>query len=138
MNNILILGAGKSSPYLISYLIDNAIKNNWFVIVGDLDKALAEKRIAGRSHAKAIFFDINDAELRTKYIQQADVVVNILAPRFQHIIAISCIQFGKHMISVSYRDKRIREMDNDARKKGVLILAEIGLDPGIDHMSATE
>jgi len=138
MKNLLVLGAGKSSPYLISYLIEQAQKQNWLIIVGDLDKDLAQSRIKGKDNARAVYFDINDTELRHKYISQSDVVVNILAPRFQHIIALTCIQYGKHMISVSYRDKRIREMDNDARKKGVLILAEIGLDPGIDHMSATE
>ena len=136
MKNILILGAGKSSPYLISYLIDHAKENNWFITVGDLDKELAASRLNGRPNAKAIYFDINDSELRSKYIEKADVVINVLAPRFQHLIALTCVRHGKHMISVSYQDKRIRELEPDAKKKGVLILTEIGLDPGIDHMSA--
>ena len=136
MKKILILGAGKSSPYLISYLINHAKENNWFVTVGDLDKALAESRINNKTHAKAIYFDINDTELRNKYIKDSDIVINILAPRFQHMIALACVQYGKHMISVSYQDKQVREMDKDAKKKGILILTEIGLDPGIDHMSA--
>ena len=136
MKNILILGAGKSSPYLISYLIDYATQNHWFVTVGDLDKALAESRVQNRENTEAIFFDINDTELRNKYIRKSDIVINILAPRFQHIIALTCVQYGKHMISVSYQDKRIRELDSDAQKKGILLLTEIGLDPGIDHMSA--
>ncbi|MBN1408580.1 MAG: saccharopine dehydrogenase NADP-binding domain-containing protein [Calditrichaceae bacterium] len=136
MKKILILGAGKSSPYLISYLINRAEENNWFVTVGDLDKDLAQSRISNNPNAKAIFFDVNNTELRTQHIKDSDMVINILAPRFQHMIALACVHYGKHMISVSYQDKRIRELDRDARKKGILILTEIGLDPGIDHMSA--
>jgi saccharopine dehydrogenase-like NADP-dependent oxidoreductase len=136
MKKILILGAGKSSPYLISYLIDHAKENNWFITVGDLDKTLAESRINNKMNAEAIYFDINDTEIRNKYIKNSDIVINILAPRFQHIIALTCVHYGKHMISVSYQDKRIRELDRDAKKKSILILTEIGLDPGIDHMSA--
>ena len=136
MKNILILGAGKSSPYLISYLVDHAKENNWYITVGDLDKKLAESRLDGKPNAEAIFFDVNETELRNQYIKNSDIVINVLAPRFQHIIALICVQYGKHMISVSYQDKRIRELERDAKKKGILILTEIGLDPGIDHMSA--
>lgn len=136
MKKILILGAGKSSPYLISYLIDHAKKNKWFITVGDLNKALAESRLNNKINAEAIYFDINDTELRNRHIKNSDIVVNLLAPRFQHIIALTCVHYGKPMISVSYQDKRIRELNRDAKKKGILILTEIGLDPGIDHMSA--
>ena len=136
MKKILILGAGKSSPYLISYLIDHAKENDWFITVGDLDKSLAESRINKKDNVEAIYFDINDTELRNKYFKNSDIVINILAPRFQHLIALTCVQYGKHMISVSYQDKRIRELDRDAQNKRILILTEIGLDPGIDHMSA--
>ncbi|MEJ2543814.1 MAG: saccharopine dehydrogenase C-terminal domain-containing protein [Calditrichaceae bacterium] len=94
--------------------------------------------MTNNSNAEAIYFDINDTELRNKYIKDSDIVINILAPRFQHMIALVCVYYGKHMISVSYQDKRIREQDREAKKKGVLILTEIGLDPGIDHMSAAQ
>lgn len=136
MKNILILGAGKSSPYLISYLVQEAPQNDWFVTVGDLDRNLAASRLNGNPNANAIFFDVTDSDLRTTQIEKADVVINVLAPRFQHMIALACVRLGKHMISVSYQDRRIRELERDAQRKGVLILTEIGLDPGIDHMSA--
>ena len=136
MKRILVLGAGKSSPYLINYLLENAEKYDWFVTVGDLNVDLARSRIAGYSRANAIQFDVNDSELRSTQIGNADVVVNMLAPRFQHVIALTSVRKGKHMISVSYEDRRIRELEKDAIRKGVLILTEIGLDPGIDHMSA--
>lgn len=138
MKNILVLGAGKSSPYLISYLLECAPKYDWFITVGDLDKDLAASRLQGHSHSSAIFFDVTDTELLSTQVEKADVVINILAPRFQHQVALTCVRFGKHMISVSYQDRRIRELERDAQRKGVLILSEIGLDPGIDHMSAAK
>jgi len=137
MKNIFVLGAGKSSPYLISYLLENAEKYNWFITVGDYNRKIAEKRVSHHPRGEAIEFDVNDSEMRSAVISKADVVVNMLAPRFQHLVALTCTRFGTHMISVSYEDRRIREVEHDALRKGVLILTEIGLDPGIDHMSAT-
>lgn len=138
MKHILVLGAGKSSPYLISYLLQNAEKYDWFVTVGDYDLELARQRINNHPRGEAIEFDVNRSDMRAEQMKKTDVVLNILAPRFQHIIALTCIRFGKHMISVSYEDRRIREIEKDALRKNVLILTETGLDPGIDHMSAAE
>jgi len=138
MKRILVLGAGKSSPYLIDYFLKHSEENDWFVTVGDLDLELAHSRIAGYARADAIEFDVNDSELRSAQIGKADVVINMLAPRFQYVVALTCVMLGKHMISVSYEDQRIRELERDAVRKGVLILTEIGLDPGIDHMSAAD
>ena len=136
MKKILILGAGQSSPYLISYLLDNALKYNWFVTVGDLNMALAKKRVNNHSRGSAIKFDINDEKLRSTQIRKADVVINMLAHHFQYLVAIDCIHYGTHMISASYQDHKTKELENDANRKDVLILSEMGLDPGIDHMSA--
>ncbi len=138
MKKILVLGAGKSSPYLISYLLDQAEKYDWFVTVADMDINLAKSRLRGSSRGAAIKFDVNDSDIRSAQIEKADVVVNMLAPRFQHLVALTCVRKGKHMISVSYEDRRMRELAPDAERKGVLMLTEIGLDPGIDHMSATQ
>lgn len=138
MKNVLVLGAGKSSPYLIHYLLENAKKYDWFVTVADRDIQAARECINGHPRGTAINFDINDLDMRSAQISKSDVVVNMLAPMFQHQVALSCVRYGKHMISVSYQDSRIRDIEQDALRKGVLILTEIGLDPGIDHMSAAE
>ncbi len=138
MKHILVLGAGKSSPYLISYLLNHAEKYDWFITVGDYDLELARERIGNHPRGEAVHFDVNRSHMRSEQIKRADVVLNILAPRFQHMVALTCVRCGKHMISVSYEDKRIREIEKDALKKNLLILTEIGLDPGIDHMSAAE
>jgi saccharopine dehydrogenase-like NADP-dependent oxidoreductase len=136
MKNILILGAGQSSPYLISYLLKEAETQNWYVTVCDRDYKLACKRINGHPQGNAIEFDVNDEHLRNTLIKQSDVVVNFLAPPFQYLIALDCLQHDKHVITASYENLRVRDLHKDALRKGILILNEMGLDPGIDHMSA--
>lgn len=138
MKNILVLGAGKSTPYLISYLLAQAEQQNWFVTVADLDEALAAQRVANHPRGHATSFEVNDLALRRSLIKQADVVVNLLPPPFQSLIAADCVQHDAHMVSASYRDERVRGLDQDARRNGILLLCEVGLDPGIDIMSAME
>ncbi len=136
MKHILILGAGLSSKYLITTLLQQAEQNDWFVTVGDRDTQLARRVIDRHPSGSATHFDVDDAEMRSTQIENADIVVNMLPPTYQHIVAQDCIAHGRHMVSASYESKRIRDLDSDANRKGVLILTEMGLDPGIDHMIA--
>lgn len=136
MKNILVLGAGQSAPFMISYLLDEAQKNNWFVTVADRDGDLAKTVVNGHPHGSGIEFDVNDSDKRHSLIDKSDVVVNFLTPKFQYLIALDCIRFKKHVITASYENRRVAELHNDAVNNGVLILNEMGLDPGIDHMSA--
>jgi len=136
MKKILILGAGQSAPYLIDYLLKEAAERNWFVTVGDLDKDQALKAIGNHPNGSAIRFDVNDSAMRKQQIEQADLVVNFLSPVFQYLVAHDCIHANTHMVSASYANKKVIDMDPDAQRNGVLILNEMGLDPGIDHMSA--
>jgi saccharopine dehydrogenase-like NADP-dependent oxidoreductase len=136
MKKILVLGAGQSTPYLIHYLLEEAESQGWFVTVGDRDISLAERRINKHPRGQAIGVDANDISLLGSLIQKSDVVVNLLAPALQHQVALECVERGKHMVSASYRDRNIRDLGAEAQRRGVLILNEVGLDPGIDHMSA--
>lgn len=138
MKNVLILGAGKSAPYLIAFMLKEAEQYDWQVTVADMNLELAKKRVSGAKRGRAIAFDVNDSEQRSKEIAQADVVVNMLAPRFQYLVALACVRLGTHMISVSYENIQLKDLAAEAEKKGLLLLTEIGLDPGIDHMSAAE
>ncbi len=137
MKKILILGAGRSAPFLISYLLKQAKENGWFVTVADRNVELAKKRIKEHPCGNAIRFDVNDSDMLSAQIKKAHIVVNFLAPQFQYLVALSCVRQGKHMISVSYQNENIRDLSNDAHRKGILILSEMGLDPGIDIMSAS-
>ena len=136
MKNVLILGAGQSTPYMINYMLENAEKHDWFVTVCDMDISLAKSRVNGNTRGTAIEFDVNDEVLRKRLISESDIVLNLLAPQFQYMIALDCLHFGKHVVTASYTNLRVADLNNDAMRKGMIILNEMGLDPGIDHMSA--
>jgi saccharopine dehydrogenase-like NADP-dependent oxidoreductase len=136
MKKILILGAGLSASSLIKYLLDHSQENDWKVVLGDQSKELAEKKINGHPHGEAIFFDVFDEGLRKQEIAKADLVISMLPAMFHPLVARDCVDLGKHMLTASYVSKEIKEMDEEARSKDLLLLNEIGVDPGIDHMSA--
>ena len=138
MKKILILGAGQSTAHLIPFLLEQAEKHDWFVAVGDVYQDAAAARVDGHPRGEAIYFDVNDAELRSTHIKEADLVVNMLPPTHQHVVGWDCVANGAHMVSASYEDIRMKDLDMDAHRRGILILNEMGLDPGIDHMSAME
>lgn len=136
MRHVLVLGAGQSAPFLISQLLEDADAHDWFVTVADRDGDLAQQRLREHPRGNAIPMDATELSLLAAEVKKADVVVNFLSPRFQHAVARTCVELGKHMVSASYRDQRIRELDREARRQGSLLVNEAGLDPGIDHMSA--
>ncbi len=136
MKNILILGAGKSATVLIDYLLDLADELDCTVTLGDLNLELAVDKINGHPMGKAVYFNSQDDVIRQKCIQDADIVVSLL-PAFLHpVVAKDCIAFKKHFVSASYVGDEMKALDEAARAAGVILLNEIGLDPGIDHMSA--
>jgi len=138
MRRILILGAGRSAPYLIQRLLESAAVHDWQVTVADRDLEYAESRVAGHPNGRSIALDASDEQQMAGWIGTADVVANVLAPAFQGRVARLCVEAGVHMVSVSYLQNETRNLDSWARQRGVLLLAEMGLDPGIDHMMAAE
>jgi saccharopine dehydrogenase-like NADP-dependent oxidoreductase len=136
VKQILVLGAGQSASFLVARLLEDGEREDWFVTVGDLDLELARQRAGDHRRGDAVRFDVNDAESRSKLIDQADVVINMLPAAFQDLVAWDCVNHGRHLLSVSYRDQTMRDLDLDAKRKGIVLLFEMGLDPGIDHMSA--
>lgn len=134
MKHILVLGAGQSTSYLIGHLLAEAQEKDWFVTVCDRIAALANQRVQGHPRGQAIGLDINDTSARNALVGKADIVVNMLTRPFQHLIAVDCLNNNAHMLTASYEDIRIRSLEADAHRKNLLILNEMGLDPGIDHM----
>jgi len=134
--HLLIIGAGRSSTILISYLVKCCADRNWGLTVGDLSRSLAEEKVKGYSFANAISFDIHDEAQRLKEIEKADLVISMLPARFHHLAAEACLKTRTHLLTASYVSPEIRQMDEAAQKAGLLFLMECGLDPGIDHMSA--
>ncbi len=136
MKKILLIGAGLSSSTLIKYLLDNAEENHWQLRVGDQSEAVAAKKINGHAAGKALKFDAFNNEQREKEINNADLVISMLPANLHYVIAETCLHLNKNMVTASYVSDQIKNMDKDLRNRGLLFLNEIGVDPGIDHMSA--
>ncbi|MCG8411026.1 MAG: saccharopine dehydrogenase NADP-binding domain-containing protein [Bacteroidales bacterium] len=136
MKKLLILGAGLSSSSLIKYLLDNSKQYDWKITVGDMSIELAQQKINNHPNGTAIKFDIFDEQQRISEIQKADLVISMLPARFHYLVAEKCVEFDKHMITASYVSNEILSLNKAAKEKGLLLLNEIGVDPGIDHMSA--
>ncbi|HBF88390.1 MAG TPA: saccharopine dehydrogenase [Bacteroidales bacterium] len=136
MKKILILGAGLSSSSLIKYLLDHSIEHNWKIKIGDIEKEIAEQKINKHPNGEGFKFDVFNDNQRENEIKNVDVVISMLPARMHYLAAKDCVKHSVHMITASYVSPEIRELNNEAKKKGVLLLNEIGVDPGIDHMSA--
>lgn len=136
MKKILILGAGLSSSSLIKYLLDYSQQNNWTIRLGDISFDLANSKINNHKNGEAFEFDIYDKEQTTEEIKNADVVISMLPARLHHLVAEKCVEFEKNMITASYVSKEVQALHEEATYKNILLLNEIGVDPGIDHMSA--
>jgi len=136
MKKILIIGAGLSTSYLIDYLLDNSEKYDWEVTVGDISEERARKKVNGHPRGKAKIFDINDDLESWRSIASSDVVISMLPARMHHIVAEKCMDLRKPMLTASYVTDQIKSLEEKARRANVPIMMELGLDPGIDHMSA--
>lgn len=136
MKKVLLIGAGKSSGYLIDYLLSYAVAENYELTVADLNMEAALLKTKHLPNSKAVVLDINNAADRISHIQAADIVISML-PAFMHFpVAQDCVNLKKHLVTASYVSPEIMSLNENALKNGVLLLNEIGLDPGIDHLSA--
>lgn len=136
MRHILIIGAGRSASSLIRYLLDHSETERLHLVIADLSEALAAAKTAGHPNATPIAFDVTDALQRQTQIEKADLVISML-PAHMHIdVARDCLTFGKHMVTASYVSEAMQALDSEAKARGLIFMNEIGLDPGIDHMSA--
>ncbi len=138
MKKILILGAGKSATDLIRYLLEHSQTFDWEIIVGDLDKDLAAQKVGGHPRGKAIYYNVMDADLTDQLVAQVDVVASVLPAKLHYLVAEACVKHGRHIVTPSYISAKDKAMDTDFRSKGLLFMGEMGLDPGIDHMSVMQ
>jgi saccharopine dehydrogenase-like NADP-dependent oxidoreductase len=138
MKSLLIIGAGRSATILIDYILSHAKENGWFITVADADLELARTKVKGSPHAHATWLDASKENDRRDLIKRHDVVVSLLPPQMHLEVAQDCIQLGKHMVTASYVSKQIFRLGDDARQRALVFMNELGLDPGIDHMSAMQ
>ncbi|MGV6829708.1 MAG: saccharopine dehydrogenase family protein [Flavobacteriales bacterium] len=136
MRNILIIGAGRSATSLIKYLLKKSISEKLFITIGDLSEASAQRFTKGHPNAKGILLDVFNKEQRENAVKESDLVISMLPARFHIEVAKDCIHYKKHLVTASYISKEIQALDIEAKEKKLVFMNEIGLDPGIDHMSA--
>ena len=138
MRKILIIGAGKSSSYLIKYLLDKSQSENLQITIGDLNVENAKKLVSDHNDVNIIRLDVFDSNSRSEAVKNADIVISMLPARFHIEVARDCVTYKKHMVTASYVSKEMEALDEDAKANNLVFMNEIGVDPGIDHMSAMQ
>lgn len=138
MKNLLIIGAGRSATALINYILDQGKQHNFFITVADASIELAQRKVNNHPNGRAIWLDASKPNDRRDVIQRHDVVVSLLPPQMHLEVAQDCIVLGKHMVTASYVSKQVFRLGDEARQRALVFMNEMGLDPGIDHMSAMQ
>lgn len=138
MKKVLILGAGLSASSLIRYLLEKSTEFNWQIRVVDSKLDVVKRKLNGHPNGVALSFNALNPEERRPELEQADLVISMLPARFHPEVARDCIELKKNLITPSYVSPEMRELDQAAKDAGILIMNEIGVDPGIDHMSAMQ
>ena len=132
MQKVLVLGAGLVSRPLVRYLLDRG----YGLICTDMVAAKAERVVDGHPNGEAHALDLQDEDQLAAFIDGCDLAVSLVPPPFHPLVARLCIAHGKPMVTASYVSPEMAALDAAAKRAGVVILNEIGVDPGLDHMSA--
>jgi saccharopine dehydrogenase-like NADP-dependent oxidoreductase len=135
LKQILVFGAGKSAGALIDQLLVDSDKHDWNIVVADANRELILEKLSGHSRGVAKAMDIMDVDLRFDLIQESDLVISLLPPHLHLLVAKDCLKASKSLLTASYIDDEMRSLEKEINEKGLLFLCEMGLDPGIDHMS---
>jgi saccharopine dehydrogenase (NADP+, L-glutamate forming) len=133
MKKILILGAGLVARPLVRYLLDQP---DFEVEVASRTVSKAEKLVSNHPHGKAKELNLKDEESLKNEISKADLVISMVPYSHHPKVARYCIEYKKNMVTTSYVSEIMKSLEGEAKKAGILILNEVGLDPGIDHMEA--
>ena len=133
MKKVLVLGAGLVARPLVNYLLGQP---DYAVTVADVEAGRAAKLVAGHPRGAAEVLDIADKAALASAIGRADLVVSMVPYTFHPVVAELAIEQGKSMVTASYVSPAMRALDARAKERGVVLLNEVGLDPGIDHMEA--
>lgn len=136
MRKILIIGAGRSASSLIRYLLDRSLAEKLHLVIADIAVALAEKKTGNHPNASAIALDIFNEEQRNKAVEAVDLVISMLPAHLHAEVAKDCIRYKKHLVTASYISDQMQALDVEAKSNKLIFMNEVGLDPGIDHMSA--
>ena len=133
MKNILVLGSGFVSKPGVKYLLSH---KDYFITVASLSIKNISKIIKGHQNGKAVQLDVKNTDELIALIKQNDIVISLLPWTYHVDVAKLCIEYKTHMITTSYVCEGMRALDSKVKNKNLLFLNEMGIDPGIDHMSA--
>jgi saccharopine dehydrogenase-like NADP-dependent oxidoreductase len=133
MVKILILGAGMVTKPMADYFLDRC---KYHVVMATRTISKARKIINGRSNAKAITWTTDDRSLLDKLVSDVDIVISMISPTLHIPVAKACLKYKKNMVTTSYLNPEMLALDKNAKEQNVIILNEVGEDPGIDHMGA--
>lgn len=136
MKKILLLGAGRSATILIEYLLNVCEKKGWLLIVADANIKVAKQKVKRHAFGKTVSFDVHNKEQLNKLVIKSDLVISMLPTGFHNMVVEPCMSNGCNLLTASYLTPEMKVLNKEAKKRGILILTECGLDPGIDHMSA--
>ncbi len=136
MSNILVLGAGRSSGKLIEYLYEKSQKYQWKMTVVDSNEQFLKDKCLDKPEINTSVLDINDPDQRRAFIGSNDIVISLLPASFHHLPAKDCLELGKHFINASYVNDELSVIYKEGISRGLIFMGELGLDPGLDHLSA--
>jgi len=136
MQNILIIGAGRSSTSLIDQLLKEANEETWHLTIAEKNLQLVQDKIGDHPRASTISFDVFDEKQLSKVVSDNDLIISMLPATLHFHVAKKCAEIGRHFLTASYLKDDIKALDPAFREAGKTAIMEMGLDPGIDHMSA--
>ncbi len=136
MKTIVLIGAGKSATVLIDYLIGESETNNWKFIIADSNREQILLKTNNSAFAEAVQLDVTNEKQRGELIQKAHVVISMMPPDLHFLVAKDCVEYRKHLLTASYLDDKMKSLKEVISNRKLLFICEMGLDPGIDHMSA--
>lgn len=132
MKKVVVFGAGMVAAPHVRYLLEHGYE----VTVATRTVSKADRIISGHEHGHSASVTVTDPETLRPYIKEADVAVSLLPPPYHPMVAKICIEEKTHLVTTSYVSDAMKELHEDAVKADIILLNELGLDPGIDHMSA--
>jgi saccharopine dehydrogenase (NADP+, L-glutamate forming) len=138
MKQIGILGAGRSAGYLVEYLGEYCARVGRELYVYDLDFHRLQHSFTVNDKTHLLVADLSDTQVVSDILKNLDVVVSVLPPPMHLPVANLCLEHGCHLFTASYTSEGMLALDAQAKEKGLLFMNELGLDPGIDHLSASK
>lgn len=135
---VLVFGAGKSTAYLLDHILEKSAEEELKLVIADINPKSIDPQIASHPNCTTLQLDIFENKKREKAVKEASLVISMLPPKLHTKVAVDCLKNGKNLVTASYISEAIQEMDTEVKKKGLIFMNEVGLDPGIDHMSAMQ